>query len=69
MKTLKEYLDRLYKESEVRNEENRDAHDCEAISCELAVQSNIKEILDWLENNSFSQKINDLDTITLVRVE
>ena len=66
---LKELLDRLYKESEARNEENEKTYDYESISYEVGVQSTIKEIRSWLEEHSYSEKITDLDAITLVRVE
>lgn len=69
METLKDLLDRLYKESEARNKENESTHDFESISYEVGVQSTIKEIRSWLEEHSFSRKITDLDAITLVRVE
>ena len=66
---LKELLDRLYKESEARNEENEKTYDYESISYEVGVQSTIKEIRSWLKEHSYSEKITDLDAITLVRVE
>lgn len=67
--TLKDLLDKLYKESEARNKENMAVNDYESISCEVGIQSTIKEIRSWLEEHSFSQKVNDLESITLVRVE
>lgn len=50
--TLKDLLDRLYKESEERNEENEATHDFEAISYEVSIQSTIKEIREWAEKNA-----------------
>lgn len=69
METLKDLLNKLYEESETRNKENMAVSDYESISYEVGVQSTIKEIGSWLEEHSFSQKITDLDAITLVRVE
>lgn len=51
--SLKELLDRLYKESETRNEENEETHDFEAISYEVGTQSVIKEIREWAEKSSW----------------
>jgi hypothetical protein len=53
MNTLKDLLDKLYKESEERNEENEATHDYESISYEVGVQSTIKEIREWVENHSW----------------
>lgn len=69
METLKDLLDKLYEESETRNKENEATYDYESISYEVGVQSTIKEIRNWLEEHSYSEKITDLDTIVLVRVE
>ena len=69
METLKNLLDKLYEESETRNKENRAVSDYESISYEVGVQSTIKEIRNWLEEHSFSQKVGSLESITLVRVE
>lgn len=69
MNTLKELLDKLYKESEARNEENEATHDFEAISYEVGVQSTIKDIRNWLEDNAFSWEVNDSHHISLVRAE
>jgi hypothetical protein len=69
METLKNLLDKLYGESETRNKENEAISDYESISYEVGVQSTIKDIRNWLEEHSFSQKVNDLEAITLVRVD
>lgn len=69
MNTLKELLDKLYKESETRNEENEATHDYESISYEVGVQSTIKDIRNWLEDNAFSWEVSDTIHISLVRVE
>lgn len=53
MNTLKELLDKPYKESETRNEENEAVSDFESISYEVGVQSTIKEIREWAEKNSW----------------
>ena len=53
MNSLKELLDKLYKESEVRNEENERTHDYESISYEVGIQSTIKEIREWAEKSSW----------------
>lgn len=67
METLKDLLDKLENESKERMQD--ELNDYESISCEVGVQSTIKEIRSWLEEHSFSGKITDLDAITLVRVE
>lgn len=67
METLKDLLDKLENESKER--EKDELNDYESISCEVGIQSTIKEIRSWLEEYSFSQKVNDLEAITLVRVE
>lgn len=67
METLKNLLDKLESESKERMED--ELNDYETISYEIGTQSVIKEIRSWLEEHSFSQKINDLETITLVKVE
>lgn len=69
MNTLKELLDKLYKESEARNEENEATHDFESISYEVGVQSTIKDIRSWLEENTFSWEVSDNIHINLVRAE
>lgn len=69
METLKELLSRLYEESETRNEENMSFSDYESISYETGVQSTIKEIRSWLEDNSSPVKMNDLEVMTIVRVD
>lgn len=51
--TLKDLLDRLYKESEERNKENEATHDFEAISYEVGIQSTIKEIREWAKKNAW----------------
>lgn len=53
MNSLKELLDKLYKESEVRNEENERTHDYESISYEVGIQSTIKEIREWIGKNAW----------------
>ena len=53
METLKDLLDKLHKESETRNEENMAINDYESISCEVGVQSTIKEIREWIEKHSW----------------
>lgn len=67
MNSLKELLNKLESESKERMEDG--FNDYEAISYEIGTQSVIKEIRSWLEEHSFSQKISDLETITLVKVE
>jgi hypothetical protein len=67
MNSLKELLDKLEAESKERMQD--ELNDYESISCEVGIQSTIKEIRSWLEEHSFSQKVNDLENITLVRVE
>lgn len=69
MNTLKELLDRLYTESETRNKENEAVSDYESISYEVGVQSTIRDIQNWLEDNKFSWEVNDSHHISLVRAE
>lgn len=69
MNTLKELLDKLYKESEARNEENELTHDYESISYEVGIQSTIREIREWLKENMFSWEVSDNVHINLVRAE
>ena len=69
MNTLKELLDKLYAESEARNKENEAVSDFESISYEVGVQSTIKNIRNWLEDNAFSWEVNDTNHISLVRAE
>lgn len=69
MNTLKEFLDKLYEESETRNEENEATHDYESISYEVGVQSTINDIRNWLEDNAFSWEVNDTNHISLVRAK
>lgn len=51
--SLKDLLDKLYKESETRNKANMEISDYESISYEVGVQSTIKEIREWAEKNSW----------------
>lgn len=67
MNTLKAFLDRL--ESESKEREKDELYGYEELACEAGIQANIREIRSWLEEHSFSQKVNDLEAITLVRVE
>ena len=53
METLKDLLDKLYNESETRNEEYMAVHDFESISFEVGIQSTIKEIREWIEKHSW----------------
>ena len=65
MNTLKELLEKLYKESETRNKENMAVNDYDAISYEVGVQSTIKEIKEWVEKNAW---VDESDSL-VVRVE
>ena len=67
MNSLKELLDKLETESKERMQD--ELNDYETISCEVGTQSTIKEIRNWLEEHSFSQKVSDLENVTLVKVE
>lgn len=67
MDTLKALLDKL--ETESKEREKDELYGYEELACEAGIQANIREIKNWLEENSFSQKVNDLEAITLVRVE
>ena len=69
MDTLKDLLDKLYKESETRNKENEATHDFESISYEVGVQSTIRDIREWLKENTFSWEVSDNVHINLVRAE
>lgn len=69
METLKDLLDKLYEESETRNKENEETHDYESISYEVGIQSTIKEIREWLKENTFSWEVSDNVHINLVRAE
>ena len=60
MNTLKELLEKLYKESETRNEENMAVNDYDAISYEVGVQSTIKEIKEWVEKNAWVDESDSL---------
>lgn len=67
MDTLKALLDKL--EAESKEREKDELYGYEELACEAGIQTNIREIRNWLEEHSFSQKVNDLEAITLVRVE
>ena len=60
MNTLKELLEKLYKESETRNKENMAVNDYDAISYEVGVQSTIKEIKEWVEKNAWVDESDSL---------
>ena len=51
METLKDFLDKLESESKERMQD--ELNDYETISCEVGVQSTIKEIREWVENHSW----------------
>ena len=67
MNTLKELLDKL--ESESKEREKNELYGYEELAMEAGIQNTIKKIRNWLEEHSFNQKVNDLETVTLVRVE
>lgn len=69
METLKNLLDKLYEKSKTRNKENKAIQDFESISYEVGIQSTIRDIQNWLEDNKFSWEVNDSHHISLVRVE
>lgn len=69
MNTLKDLLDKLYEESETRNKENMAVSDYESTSYEVGVQSTIKEVREWLKENTFSWEVSDNIHINLVRAE
>ena len=51
METLKDLLDKLENESKERMQD--ELNDYESISCEVGIQSTIKEIREWAEKHSW----------------
>lgn len=67
METLKDLLDKL--EAESKEREKDELYGYEELAMEAGIQSTIKEIREWLKENTFSWEVSNNVRINLVRAE